>query len=141
MSSSTNLFDWTARCGPAPRRRRAAVIVTGNESKEPAMRHSMTVVTRANAPLENGIDDCLMLCNLATGDILSLNATARAIWEAIAEPATITAICETLQRSFAVDAAECLRDVTEALNEFERRKFVQMRAPAELADAPQRARG
>jgi hypothetical protein len=75
-----------------------------------------------------------MLCDLETGDILSLNATARAIWEAIAEPVTVVAICETLQRRFAVDAAECLQDVTEALNEFEQRKFVRMTPPGALAD-------
>ncbi len=94
----------------------------------------MTIVSRANTPLESGINDCLMLCDLNTGDILSLNASARAIWEATAKPVTITKICETLQHRFAVDAAECLRDVTEALNEFERRKFIQMRPTSELTD-------
>jgi hypothetical protein len=74
-----------------------------------------------------------MLCDLETGDILSLNATARAIWEATAKPVTIASLCETLQRRFAVDAAECLQDVTEALNEFERRKFVRMTPPGALA--------
>lgn len=96
------------------------------------MRHPGTVVMRTHAPLETGVDDSLMLCDLQSGDILSLNATARAIWEAIADPVTIAAICETLQRRFAVDAAACRQDVTAALNEFERRKFVRMTPPAEL---------
>ena len=88
----------------------------------------MTVVRRANAPLESRIEDCLLLCDLDTGDILSLNATARAIWEAIAEPTTIISICETLQSRFAVDDALCLRAVTTAVSEFERRKFVLVTA-------------
>ncbi|HUE11255.1 MAG TPA: PqqD family protein [Steroidobacteraceae bacterium] len=76
-----------------------------------------------------------MLFNVETADILSLNATARAIWEAIAEPVTIATVCETLQRRFVVDAAACLQDVAAALNEFERRGFVRITPPAEFADS------
>jgi hypothetical protein len=96
------------------------------------MLHQKTLVMRANAPLESQVEDGLMLCDLETGDILSLNPTARAIWEAIAEPVTIGAICQTLQRRFTVEEDKCLLDVTAALSEFERRKFVRITPPAEL---------
>jgi len=90
-----------------------------------------TVVMRTGKPLESLIADGLMVCDLETGDLLSLNATARAIWEAIAEPATITAICETLQQRFAVGESQCLRDLATALAEFERRGFVRITPPTE----------
>jgi hypothetical protein len=96
------------------------------------MLHQKTMVMRANAPLESQVENGLILCDLETGDILSLNPTARAIWEAIAEPATVAAICETLQHRFIVEENECLLDVTAALSEFERRRFVRITPPAEL---------
>lgn len=96
------------------------------------MLQSETLVMRASKPLESVVADGLMLCNLETGDILSLNVTARAIWEAIAEPVTIATICETLRRRFIVDEVWCLRDVTTALSEFERRRFVRITPPSEL---------
>jgi hypothetical protein len=95
-----------------------------------------TLVARASKPLESQVADGLMLCDLESGDILSLNATARAIWEAIAAPTTIPAICETLRRLFIVDETECLRDVTAALSEFERRGFVQIKPYVELSVQP-----
>jgi hypothetical protein len=98
-----------------------------------------TMVTRASKPLESRIADGLMLCDLETGDILSLNATARALWEAIAEPVTISAICETVQRRFVVDEAQCLRDVTAALSEFERRGFVRITPAAPPASSAEAA--
>lgn len=104
-------------------------------ANDSAMRHPETIVMRANAPLESGINDCLMLCDLETGDILSLNATARAIWEAIAEPITLAGLCDALQRRFAVDDAQCLQDVTVALSEFERHRFVRLAPPAKLRGA------
>ena len=88
-----------------------------------------TMVVRAGEPFESLIADGLMLCHLETGDLLSLNATARAIWEAIAGPATIAAICETLQRRFVVGWTECLQDVTAAVNELEQRGFVRVTPP------------
>jgi hypothetical protein len=90
-----------------------------------------TVAMRAGKPLEGLIADGLMLCDVETGHLLSLNATARAIWEAIAKPATITAICEALQQRFAVSESQCLRDLTTALTEFERRGFVRITPPSE----------
>jgi hypothetical protein len=84
-----------------------------------------TVVMRTCKPLESLFLDGLLLCDMETGDVLSLNVTARAIWEAIAEPVTVAAICEALQRRFAVSEDQCLQDLTTALTEFERRGFVR----------------
>jgi hypothetical protein len=92
-----------------------------------------TLIMRAGKPFESTVADGLMLCSLETSGILSLNVTARAIWEAIAEPVTILAICETLQRRFVVDEVECLRDVTVALSEFELRGFVRIMPAAQPA--------
>jgi hypothetical protein len=103
------------------------------------MLQPQTVAARTGKPFASQIADSLLLCDLETGDLLSLNTTARAIWEAIAEPATIATICEVLQRRFSVDEAECLRDVTAALSEFERRGFVRLTAAADAADTPKAA--
>jgi hypothetical protein len=97
-----------------------------------------TVVMRACKPLESLFADGLLLCDLETGDVISLNATAHAIWEAMAEPITIAAICEALQQRFAVSEDQCLRDLATALAEFERRRFVRMR-PAVEPSLPARA--
>ena len=97
-----------------------------------------TVVMRSCEPFESLFADGLLLCDLKTGDVLSLNATARAIWEAIAEPVTIATIGEALQRRFAVSEDQCLRDLTTALTEFERRGFVRI-TPAAEPSIPARA--
>jgi hypothetical protein len=98
-----------------------------------------TVVMRAGKSFEAFVADGLMLCDLETGNLLSLNVTARAIWEAIAAPVTIAAISEALQRRFAVSEDECLRDLTTALAEFERRGFVQIALAAELSPSARAA--
>ena len=99
------------------------------------MPHPETMVTRAIAPLQTNSGDSLMVCDLESGDILALNSTARAIWEAVAEPATIASICERLQRSFVVDEDDCVQAVAAALSEFERRGFVRMTPPGARADS------
>jgi hypothetical protein len=97
------------------------------------MLQSKTVVMRAGKSFEALVADGLMLCDLETGNLLSLNVTARAIWEAMAAPVTIAAICEVLERRFAVSKDECLRDLTTALAEFERRGFVRTTPAAALS--------
>jgi len=94
-----------------------------------------TVVVRAIEPLESAIEDGLMLCDVETGDILTLNATARVIWEATADRVAISAICAKLQSRYAVEGAQCLEAVTAALNELELRGFVRLTPPGALVES------
>jgi hypothetical protein len=93
------------------------------------MLHPESVVMRWTAPLETPQFESLFLCDIDTGEILALNVTARAIWEAIKHPITIKALCEILQCRFTVSEAECLQAVTETLGRFEQYKFARFASP------------
>lgn len=45
-----------------------------------------------------------------------LNETSSRVWELIAEPASVEAVCERLCQEFSVDADTCLREVLHLLH-------------------------
>lgn len=61
------------------------------------------------------IEDSFVMVNIDTGKYVALNATAAAVWEALAEPCSADAIAERLQGRFAVAPDECQSAVTALL--------------------------
>ena len=61
----------------------------------------------------------LLIYDASTGDVHVLNSTARAIWEACAEPQTQEQLAARLHAQFAgADPAQVRRDVETVLTEF-----------------------
>ena len=64
------------------------------------------------------IDGALVIFSAASGKYLSLNASARVVWEALTDPVTVDALANALVARFRVDeatAADAVRTVLEQL--------------------------
>jgi hypothetical protein len=63
------------------------------------------------------LDDDLLAMDERAGFCYSLNVSAARIWDLIRTPTSVEAVCSALCKEFQVDAATCMRDVSELLNE------------------------
>ena len=75
------------------------------------------------------LGDDLMLVQLATDRIYSLNGTAARLWELVSTGLSADAIETRLGREFAVEPARLRRDVTRILASFAKNDLVVERAP------------
>lgn len=62
------------------------------------------------------VDDSVILLDRENGSCYALNATGSRIWDLIAEPVSIDALCQTICTEFSVDRDTCERDVTELVD-------------------------
>ena len=72
---------------------------------------SDTIVHRAKEVAFSQLDDELLAIDAQSGYCYSLNETAGKVWELIAEPTSIHAICAQLRQSYAVEEAICQCEV------------------------------
>jgi hypothetical protein len=70
-----------------------------------------TIVKRKVNPPSFKVDDSLIFLDSEGGYCYSLNTTGARIWELIAEPTSIEAVCNSLCREFKVDRETCEREV------------------------------
>jgi hypothetical protein len=61
------------------------------------------------------LDDELLAIDAQAGYCYSLNETAGRVWDMIATPMSLDAICTRLRREYAVDEPTCRREVTALL--------------------------
>ncbi len=61
------------------------------------------------------LDDELLSIDANTGYCYSLNESAGRVWELIATPMSINAVCAHLSKEYMVDEATCLGEVTTLL--------------------------
>ncbi len=76
---------------------------------------SSTVFRRTKDIAFTPFDDERLAIDAAAGYCYSLNESAGRVWELIASPASLGAICAQLRKEFAVDEQTCLRDVSAVL--------------------------
>ncbi|MDQ1301198.1 MAG: hypothetical protein QG637_1119 [Chloroflexota bacterium] len=57
------------------------------------------------------LDDEMLAIDAQAGYYYSLNESAGRVWEMIAEPVAVGAVCAQLRREFAVAPEACTRDV------------------------------
>jgi len=81
-----------------------------------------TIKIEANTLVQRGkdisfsqLDDELLAIDAQAGFCYSLNETAGRVWDLIATPISLDAICAQLGRQFAVDEQTCRREVTALL--------------------------
>jgi hypothetical protein len=72
--------------------------------------------TRADDLIATDLDDELVLLNLSTRALFSLNATGRAVWIRLAAPATIAELVDAIVTTFAVDERVAARDIQSLLD-------------------------
>jgi hypothetical protein len=74
-----------------------------------------TLVQRGKDISFSQLDDELLAIDAQAGFCYSLNETAGRVWDLIATPISLDAICAHLGRQFAVDEQTCRREVTALL--------------------------
>jgi len=88
------------------------------------MTGSMTIARRTG-PLTAAVNDEIVMLDPEQGAFFGLNPVASRIWELIATPTTIDAICAVLTDEYEVDEPACRRAVSD---------FLQQLAESRLAD-------
>lgn len=69
-----------------------------------------TIVRRGKDIPFSQLDDELLAIDAQAGYCYSLNETAGRVWDLIATPLSLDAICAQLQREYTVDEATCERE-------------------------------
>lgn len=82
-----------------------------------AVLSSQTIVKRAERVLFTQLDDELLAIDGEQGFLYSLNETGGLIWDAIAEPALVSDVCDRLVEGFEADEATCQRAVIALLEQ------------------------
>jgi hypothetical protein len=76
---------------------------------------STTIVRRGKDIPFSQLDDELLAIDAQAGYCYSLNETAGRVWDLLATPISLDAICAQLRREYAVDEQTCRREVTTLL--------------------------
>lgn len=81
-------------------------------------------VVRSEDFITSTVDNELVMMSLEKGTYYGLDAIGSQIWENIAAPITIDALCQKLIDAFEVDPAQCQADVLAFLNELHQEGMV-----------------
>lgn len=76
-----------------------------------------TTVVRAGKLLATDLDEETILMSVERGAYYGMEETARRIWEIIATPHTVNALCRRLGEEYAVSPEVCRQDVLAFLEE------------------------
>lgn len=79
--------------------------------------HSATIVQRAKDVPFSQLDDELLAIDAQAGYCYSLNESAGRVWDLIAAPMSLDAICVQLCREYTINETTCLREVTTLLQD------------------------
>ena len=72
-----------------------------------------TVVSQGADILTSDVDGELVMMHVSSGEYFGLDAVSRRIWELVAQPQAIEAVCERLTSEFDVDRATCEAETLE----------------------------
>lgn len=81
-------------------------------------------VVRSEEFITSTVDNELVMMSLEKGTYYGLDAIGSQIWENIATPITIEALCQKLVAQFEVNPEECQADVLAFLNELHQEAMV-----------------
>lgn len=76
-----------------------------------------TLIVRSDDFITSAVDGDLVMMSLEKGIYYGLDAIGSQIWEHIAEPISVNALCQKLTDQYEVDSAQCQEDVLAFLNE------------------------
>ena len=82
-------------------------------------------VVRSEEFITSTVDNELVMMSLEKGTYYGLDAIGSRIWENIAEPITVGALCQKLIDQFEVDPDKCQTDVLTFLNELHREDMIR----------------
>ena len=88
-----------------------------------------TVVQRVPHVLFSRLDDEWLAIDSESGYCYNLNEVAGRVWEQIAQPTELAAVCQKLYPQYTVDEATCQRDVLELCQQLVEYGLVTVVAP------------
>jgi hypothetical protein len=88
---------------------------------------SDTLVSRKVDVLFAAVDDDTLAIDEQAGYFYAMNETSSRVWELIAKPIAVSAICAQLGREFTVDEATCQREVLELLKGLHEAGLIQIK--------------
>lgn len=91
--------------------------------------HDETIIQHNPTVLFSKLDNEYLALDAEAGFCYSLNLVSGRIWQLIAEPTTLGALCAQLCHEFTVDAATCQRDLKAVLTKLASAGLVTIHAP------------
>jgi len=85
-----------------------------------------TRVVRADSPFSSRIEDETVILSLETDNYYGFGSGGSRIWELLAEPLEVRALCDQLRKEYAVDQETCFRDTREFLEQLLREKLIRL---------------
>ena len=70
-----------------------------------------STVVRSTEVMTSPVDDELVMMSLESSQYYGLNRVGRRIWELLAEPTTVAAVCAQLVTEFEVEPDQCASEV------------------------------
>lgn len=84
------------------------------------------VVAQSSDPICAEVDGEVVMMSIAKGNYYGLDAVGGRVWQLIATPSTVAAVCETLMAEFAVERAACEADVLRFLEDLRAQGLIEV---------------
>lgn len=88
-----------------------------------------TSVSRGNDLLFSSVDGEMVIFNIGQGAYFSLDPVGTDIWNRLATPVTVSALCDALADEYDADRADIERDVVALLNEMQAADLLILQQP------------
>lgn len=85
-----------------------------------------SMILRSPEPLTAAVADEIVMLSPEQGTYFGLNRVGSRVWELIAEPCSVAAVCAALTAEFDVDELTCQADVLRFLTGLDRARLVQV---------------
>jgi Coenzyme PQQ synthesis protein D (PqqD) len=89
-----------------------------------------TIIMQGTGLVSSQVDGEIVMMSVDNEQYYSLDAVGSRIWELIAQPQSVFAVCETLLSEFQVDRDTCHRDVLTFVERLYAEKIIRIGAPA-----------
>jgi hypothetical protein len=85
------------------------------------------MVARSVEPVDAEVDGAVVMMSLRRGKYYGLDGVGSRIWQLLAAPIEVGALCTALEQEFDVDPDRCEADVIEFLEGLEREGLIEVR--------------
>jgi hypothetical protein len=85
-----------------------------------------SLVVREQGVLASSLDEGVTMLGDNPDEFFQLDAIGKSIWELLADPLPVAALCETLAEEFEVDQATCQRDVLAFLEQLHEKGLIKV---------------
>ena len=85
-----------------------------------------SLVVREQGVLASALDEGVTMLGDNPDEFFQLDAIGKSIWELLAEPLSVSSLCETLAQEFEVDLAACQRDVLAFLEQLREKGLIKV---------------